>query len=544
LLLKCKIIVLYAKGDKMKLKNVYLKVRIGILLLFIISLLSGCSPKSENINSSIPNPPTNLTGIVLSEVRVKLTWEDKSDNELGFIVERKKDGEDWQKIKDIPANITSYIDTGLNPGSKYYYRVKAYNASGNSVYSNEIICNTPIIIGPTNLSAGVTSDGKVRLVWEDNSEIEEGYKIEKEINGSWIEIGSVSSNTNTYIDNNVTSGNTYSYRVKAYYSNIDSEYSNIASVFIPQITNGVDFSLMGFATLGGGTTGGEGGEVVYVNTGVDLQNEINKGGPRIIYVNGTITPENTAGKYVIYVKNVSKISIIGIGVSGELKGVGIKINNANNIVIRNLKIHEVKDPNIATQGPDCITIEGPAKNIWIDHCEFYNQFQGIDKDYYDGLLDINGAVDYVTVSWCYFHDSWKTSLIGSSDSDNYNRTITYHHNWFRNCNSRLPSFRFGEGHIFSNYYQDIPGSAINSRMGAKLKIEHNYFENVKNPIGSWDSQEIGFWDIVGNIFIDCSGSIPTTSTCSYTPPYSYTLTPAEKVKEIVTQYAGVGKIDF
>jgi len=142
------------KGDKMKLKNVYLKVRIGILLLFIISLLSGCSPKSENINSSIPNPPTNLTGIVLSEVRVKLTWEDKSDNELGFIVERKKDGEDWQKIKDIPANITSYIDTGLNPGSKYYYRVKAYNASGNSVYSNEIICNTPIIIAPTNLSVG------------------------------------------------------------------------------------------------------------------------------------------------------------------------------------------------------------------------------------------------------------------------------------------------------------------------------------------------------------------------------------------------------
>ena len=81
-------------------------------------------------------------------------------------------------------------------------------------------------------------------------------------------------------------------------------------------------------------------------------------------------------------------------------------------------------------------------------------------------------------------------------------------------------------------------------MGAKLKIEHNYFENVRNPIGSWDSQEIGFWDIVGNIFINCSGSIPTTSTCSYTPPYSYTLTPAEKVKEIVTQYAGVGKINF
>jgi len=279
-----------------------------------------------------------------------------------------------------------------------------------------------------------------------------------------------------------------------------------------------------------------------VSTGVELQNEINKGGPRIIYVNGTITPQNNNNKYVIEVKNVSNISIIGVGTYGELNGVGIKINNANNIVVRNLIIHNVKDPAIATQGPDCITISGPARNIWIDHCELYNQFQGIDKDYYDGLLDINGDVSYVTVSWCYFHDSWKTSLIGSSDTDNYNRTITYHHNWFRNCNSRLPSYRFGEGHIFNNYYQDIAGSAINSRMGAKLRIEHNYFENVRNPIGSWDSSQIGYWDLAGNVFVNCSGSIPETSTCYYKPSYDYSLDSVERVKEIVTQYAGVGKI--
>lgn len=532
------------RGFIMKFKVANLNIKVGLLLFFMFILSSGCSPKVNNVSTSVPNPPKNLTGLVLSEVRVRLMWEDKSNDELGFILERKKEGDTWQEVKNIQANITSYIDVGLTPGWKYYYRVKAYNAYGSSSYSNEFVCITPVIIAPTNLSAGVTSDGKVKLIWEDRSEIEEGYKIEKNDNGNWIEIGSVTSDINVYVDNDVTCGNTYSYRVKAYYSNVESEYSNVAFVFVAPIDNGVDFSLIGFATLGGGTTGGEGGEVVYVSDGISLQNEINKGGPRIIYVNGIITPENSSGKYVIYVKNVSRISIIGVGTNGELNGVGIKINNANNIIIRNLRIHHVKDPNIASQGPDCITIEGPSRNIWIDHCEFYNQFQGIDKDYYDGLLDINGAVDYVTISWCYFHDSWKTSLIGSSDSDNYNRTITYHHNWFRNCNSRLPSFRFGEGHIYSNYYQDISSSAINSRMGAKLRIEHNYFENVRNPIGSWDSQEIGFWDVVGNIFVNCSGSMPTTSTCSYTPPYNYTITPADKVKEIVTQYAGVGKINF
>jgi len=308
-------------------------------------------------------------------------------------------------------------------------------------------------------------------------------------------------------------------------------------VTLPDITEDIIYDLQGFATLGEGTTGGEGGDVVYVSTGSELQNEIKKGGPRIIYVNGKITPDNSVGLNEIYIKNVSKISIIGVGTEGELEGIGIKISNANNIIIKNLKIHHVLLGN-----KDCITIEGPAKNIWIDHCELFNEFrEDLDKDYYDGLLDINGRVDYVTVSWCYFHDSWKTSLIGSSDNDNYNRTITYHHNLFKNCNSRVPSFRFGEGHIFNNYYENIESSGINSRMGAKIRVEYNYFENVKRPICSLDSPEFGYWHMVGNIFKDCSG-VPGSSTCIYNPPYTYSVNTAVKAKEYVSNYVGVGKI--
>lgn len=39
--------------------------------------------------------------------------------------------------------------------------------------------------------------------------------------------------------------------------------------------------------------------------------------------------------------------------------------------------------------------------------------------------------------------------------------------------------RFGEGHVYNNYYKDILTTAINSRMGAKMRIEHNVFENTK-----------------------------------------------------------------
>jgi pectate lyase len=43
----------------------------------------------------------------------------------------------------------------------------------------------------------------------------------------------------------------------------------------------------------------------------------------------------------------------------------------------------------------------------------------------------------------------------------------------QDVNSRLPSFRFGTGHIFNNYYKDVLGSAINSRLGAQMLVENS-----------------------------------------------------------------------
>ncbi len=302
------------------------------------------------------------------------------------------------------------------------------------------------------------------------------------------------------------------------------------------ITN-PSFNMVGFATLNGGTTGGQGGPSVTVTTGTALQDAIKLGGPRIIYVNGTITTSNSSGLSKIEIKDVNNISIIGVGTKGELNGIGIKVWRAKNVIIRNLKIHHV-----LSGDKDCISIEGPSNNIWVDHCELYNQFQGVDKDYYDALLDAKRDAAYLTYSWNKLHDSWKASLNGSSESDTYDRRVTYHHNSFININSRLPLYRGGQGHIYNNYYQDIPTSAVNSRINARLRVENNVFVNVNNPICSLDSSIIGYWDVRGNSFTNCTGNVPTTSTTSYSPPYSYTLDAAGTVKSNVTNNAGVGKI--
>lgn len=72
-----------------------------------------------------------------------LAWEDRSSNELGFKVERKKGSiGSYKEIATVGANITNYTDTGLQIGEVYYYRVRAYFSHGFSAYSEEIRLRT------------------------------------------------------------------------------------------------------------------------------------------------------------------------------------------------------------------------------------------------------------------------------------------------------------------------------------------------------------------------------------------------------------------
>lgn len=57
--------------------------------------------------------------------------------------------------------------------------------------------------------------------------------------------------------------------------------------------------------------------------------------------------------------------------------------------------------------------------------EFYSG-PTTDKDYYDGLLDISHAAEWVTISNTYFHDHWKADLIGHSDNNAAEDTGHFH----------------------------------------------------------------------------------------------------------------------
>ena len=75
-------------------------------------------------------------GHVASAAELTLAWNDNSNNEDGFRIERSLDGSSFTEIATVGANVATYQDTTIAEGQNYTYRVRAFNEFGDSGYSN------------------------------------------------------------------------------------------------------------------------------------------------------------------------------------------------------------------------------------------------------------------------------------------------------------------------------------------------------------------------------------------------------------------------
>jgi carboxypeptidase T len=176
--------------------------------------------------------PSGLTATPVSQTRMDLAWTDNSDDESGFKIERSPNGITWTQIITVGANITAYSNSGLTCGSTYYYRVRAYNAGGESDYSNVVNATTVVCApaAPGDLTTSPASQTQINLTWTDNSSNEDGFKIERSPNGTlWTPVYTTTTNVAAHSDTGLTCGSSYYYRVRAYNAGGESDYSNVAN---------------------------------------------------------------------------------------------------------------------------------------------------------------------------------------------------------------------------------------------------------------------------------------------------------------------------
>jgi hypothetical protein len=185
-----------------------------------------------------PAGPTGLTATAVSSSQINLTWVDRSTTEQGFKIERSTGAGSgtFAQIATVGANVTSYSNTGLAGSTTYSYRVRAYNAAGDSNYSNTAGAMTPaapaLPTAPTNLAATAVSKSQIKLSWKDSASNETGFRIMRckgSIGTNFVIIATVGANVNSYTDTQLAANTTYRYRIYAYNATGNSGYSNIAT---------------------------------------------------------------------------------------------------------------------------------------------------------------------------------------------------------------------------------------------------------------------------------------------------------------------------
>ena len=124
----------------------------------------------------LPPTPTNLVGRPICCYAISLTWTDAGSLESGFRIESAATGNGpWSLLVNLGQNSTSW-SAGVQPEQIVCYRVIAFSGVGESGPSNVVCSAVPAI--PSNLAL-VASGRDVDLTWSDNSNVEDGYQVER-----------------------------------------------------------------------------------------------------------------------------------------------------------------------------------------------------------------------------------------------------------------------------------------------------------------------------------------------------------------------------
>lgn len=340
---------------------------------------------------------------------------------------------------------------------------------------------------------------------------------------------------------------------------------------------------------GAGTVGGSAAtpEHIYtVRNRAELLNALANAGnlPKIIKVAGTIdmtegTPfASTADQKVrARVRLTSNTTLIGEGPGAGFVNAWIDITGVSQVIVRNLHIvapcdvGPVWDPTDGSLGNwnsafDAIGIV-TATQVWIDRNTITDApvtddtlpiENGKTKQCHDGAIDITKGADLITVSYNVITQHDKTMLIGGSDSltsDAGKLRVTIANNVFKGVAQRVPRVRFGQVHVFNNYFagskaaNPYPHSySIGAGKAANILSHANVFAidgatGCDSVVVYASSDRTGVFQDSGSTLNGAAlGACSVQPGTAFTPGYAFKPRPASLAKANALAQAGAGKL--
>ena len=192
------------------------------------------------------------------------------------------------------------------------------------------------------------------------------------------------------------------------------------------------------------------------------------------------------GSSMLYLQYGENVTIEGIGYNANLNKWGFEMKRCTSCEVRNLWLGQYPDDGISMTGDS----SNKSTHMWIHNNTIekgYNAYAGngtvdADKADGDGSTDIKWS-EYITISYNYYIDCHKTSLVGGGPTQ-FQDYITYHHNWFSNTESRNPRARNAHIHSYNNYFTTNKQYGLGASYNSKIFSEANYFEGTYKPLAA------------------------------------------------------------